>query len=248
MPRMQSQRRVATLVGILALVASALGPWAAPARAAPHGQAGADQPTMGIIVSIDEPTHRSGTSADRVLVRGWAADPNSQLGTGVARVDLYLDGGPDQGGFYLGRANYGRQRPDVAAALGGDRFLPSGWDIVVDIPRGPHTLVAVAAPTGPGPAVVTPGVASIRATVGGQAGRTVRGCGAGGYCTSDEGGGQTMPRPSREDALYAGNLYVGEGAFGHGPTTPRYGWWDALLPDAMPYLQAFAAYAYPYPQ
>ncbi len=258
MPRQHRHRPLGSLLGILALVGAALGPLAAPAAAAPLRQqdsaAMQDQTMAGggatsaIVVAIDEPTHRSGTSATRVLVRGWAANPASQSGTGVGRVDLYLDGGPDQGGQYLGRATYGRQRPDVAEALGGSRFLPSGWDIVVDIPRGPHTFVAIAAPVGADPAIVIPGVASVRAVVGGPAGRTERGCGPGGYCTNDEGGGQDAPRPARQDPLYTGNLYVGYGTYGFGATTPQYGWWDALLPDLMPYLQLWAASAYPGPQ
>jgi hypothetical protein len=238
------------LLGILALVVGALGPVAAPAQAAPTRQGTIAEPATGIIVSIDEPTHRSGTTARNVLVRGWAADPTSERGTGVSRVDLYLDAGPDQGGRYLGRANYGRERPDVASALGGSRFLPSGWDLTVDMPRGPHTIVAVAAPTGAAPALVVPGVASTHATVGGPAGRTAPGCGSGGYCTSDEGGELTgNMRPAwRMDPLYSGNLYVGSGAFGHGDTAPPYGWWDALLDDMVPYLIAYRTYGYPYSQ
>jgi hypothetical protein len=253
MPRTQLSRRLASLLGILALVGGALGPLAAraqaaPAAQAPDGQAPAGQLPPGIIVAIDEPTHRSGT-ATRVLVRGWAANPASERGTGVSRVDLYLDGGPDQGGFYLGQANYGRERPDVAAALGSERFLRSGWDLVVDLPRGPHTIVALAAPTGREPALVVPGVASVRVTAGGPAGRTAVGCAAGGYCTSDEGGEVTGTGPGWiGQPLYAGNQYVSYGAFGHGATTPPYGWWDALLPALVPYLLAYAAYAYPYPQ
>src|SRR4051794_6535762 len=146
MPRQQWHRDLASVLGILALVGVALGPLAAPASAASLYQQDGDGPTTAIVVAIDEPTHRSGSTASRVNVRGWAANPASMIGTGVARVDLYLDGGPDTGGQYLGRATYGRQRNDVAEALGGSRFLATGWDIVVEIPRGPHTLVAVAAP------------------------------------------------------------------------------------------------------
>src|SRR5215217_2135213 len=247
MPRHKRQRHLASVLGILALIGVALGPLAAPASAAPLDQAGGDGPNTAIVVAIDEPTHRSGSTATRVNVRGWAANPASMLGTGVARVDLYLDGGPDTGGQYLGRATYGRQRADVADALGGSRFLSTGWDIVVEIPRGPHTLVAVAAPTGPETAVVIPGVASVRAVIGGPSGRTAVTCGAGGYCTSLEGGfGNQAGVPT--DAMYQGNAYVGYGTYGFGATTPQYGWWDALLPDLVPYLVAYAASAYPGPQ
>lgn len=245
MPRIRFHRRVGILLGVLAMVASGLGPLARRAEAAPSAQGQGELPPA-IVVVIDEPTHRAGVSATRLLVRGWAVNPTSQRGTGVARVDLYLDGGPDTGGQYLGRANYGRERPDVAAALG-PQFLNSGWDLVVDLPRGPHTLVAVAAPTGTEPVVVLPGVASVRATVGGMAGRTVPGCGAGGYCMAD--GGQATTGPGWDGTpLYAGNQYVAYGAFGHGQTTPPYGWWDDQLPALMPYLLAWAANTYPYPQ
>ncbi len=248
MPRIPLRRRIATWLGILALVGSALGPAAASAHAAPQGQGGSDQFTSGIIVAIDEPTNRSGTAASQVLIRGWAANPASERGTGVSRVDVYLDGGPDQGGFYLGQADYGRERPDVAAALGGQRFLGSGWEMVTDLPRGPHTIVAIAAPTGTQPALLIPGVASIQTTVGGLAGVTTAECGAGGYCTSMEGGHRGRGPGRRNDPIYAGNLYQATGAFGNGPTTPPYGWWDALLPDLMPYILAYQAYSYPGPQ
>jgi hypothetical protein len=209
-----------------------------------------DQSNPRIIVSIDEPTNRSGTTSSRVLVRGWALNPASQRGTGVSRVDLYLDAGPDQGGMYLGRASYGSARPDVVDAMdGSQRFLNSGWELSVDVPRGPHTLIAIAAPSGGGEAVVTPGVAQIQATVGGMAGRTVAGCAAGGYCSSMEGGLAGHINPGFTlDPLYAGNTYVGYGTFGDGATTPPYGWWDALLPSMMPYLMNYAAAAYPNPQ
>jgi len=229
-------------------VGGTLGTTAAPTHAAPQGQGTDSQPTSGIVVAIDEPTNRSGTAATQMLIRGWAANPASERGTGVSRVDVYVDGGPDQGGFYLGQADYGRERPDVADALGGQRFLGSGWELVTDMPRGPHTLIAVAAPTGNQPALLIPGVASIQTAVGGRAGVTTAECGAGGYCTSMEGGFRSRGPGRRNDPLYAGSLYQGTGAFGNGPTAPPYGWWDALLPDMMPYILAYQAYAYPGPQ
>jgi hypothetical protein len=45
--------------------------------------------------------------------------------------------------------------------------------------------------------------------------------------------------------LYHGNLYVGTGAFGHGDTTPQYGWWDANLELMMPLLVMWAMMDYP---
>ena len=245
MPRLQLQRRIATLLGVLALVGGSLGPMAASAHAAPQAQDGSGQFTAGIVVAIDEPTNRSGTTAGQVVIRGWAANPASERGTGVARVDVYLDGGPDQGGFYLGQADYGRERPDVAQALGGQRFLMSGWDMQTDLPRGPHTLVAVAAPTGTQPALLIPGIASIQVAVGGRPGVTTAECGAGGYCTSMEGGFRSRGPGRRNDPIYAGNMYQATGAFGNGPGAPPYGWWDALYFDMIPYMIAYQAYSWP---
>ncbi|HEY7060663.1 MAG TPA: hypothetical protein VII06_04230 [Chloroflexota bacterium] len=242
------RRRLMSFLGSLTLVGSALVPLATPADASVEQQTSPDPSAGAVVVAIDEPTNRSGTAASSLLVRGWAANPSSSRGTGVSQVDLYLDGGPDQGGQFLGRAQYGRERPDVADALGGQRFLASGWDIDVDLPRGPHTLVAVAAPSGSQPALEVPGVASIQVAVGGRPGVTTHECGAGGYCTSQEGGFRSRGPGRRNDPIYAGNLYQATGAFGNGPTTPPYGWWDAQLPDLAAYILAYQAFAYPGPQ
>src|SRR5262249_3301815 len=135
------RRRLMSFLGSLTLVGSALVSLATPADASVEQQTSSDPSAGAIVVAIDEPTNRSGTAATNLLVRGWRANPSSARGTGASRVDLYLDGGPDQGGMFLGQAQYGRERPDVADALGGQRFLASGWDVAVDLPRGPHTLV-----------------------------------------------------------------------------------------------------------
>jgi hypothetical protein len=63
-----------------------------------------------------------------------------------------------------------------------------------------------------------------------------------------EGGFRSRGPGRRNDPIYAGNLYQATGAFGNGPTTPPYGWWDALLPDLVPYILAYQAYSYPGPQ
>ena len=55
MPRLHLQRRMASWLGILALVGAALGPGAARVGAAPDNQS-----SPGIIVAIDEPTNQIG--------------------------------------------------------------------------------------------------------------------------------------------------------------------------------------------
>jgi len=69
---------------------------------------------------------------------GWAADPEGP-GTGVDAVQIYLDGDSVRGTF-LGAANYGEERLDVAAQLGQPRFGLSGYSLQIEIPPGPHTL------------------------------------------------------------------------------------------------------------
>jgi hypothetical protein len=68
-----------------------------------------------------------------VRVQGWAADPQASTGTGVERIELYVDGQITTRGVPVGEVPYGETRPDVGAALGGDsegaraRFSRSGF-------------------------------------------------------------------------------------------------------------------------
>ena len=60
---------------------------------------------------------------------GWAADLNAASGTGIATLHAWaypLTGGPP---VFLGAANYGGARPDVAAAHG-DQFAESGFGLI----------------------------------------------------------------------------------------------------------------------
>lgn len=107
--------------------------WAAPS---------ADASTT--LVVIDAPRGTAGTELE---VRGWAADPGAPGGTGVDRVDVYLDGERDAGGTRLGQATYGLQRPDVAAHLRSPQFLLSGFALRTTVAPGPHTLYVYAHPS-----------------------------------------------------------------------------------------------------
>jgi hypothetical protein len=68
-----------------------------------------------------------------VRIQGWAADPLASVGTGVERIELYIDGQITTRGAPVGEVPYGETRPDVGAALGGDsegarvRFTRSGF-------------------------------------------------------------------------------------------------------------------------
>jgi hypothetical protein len=128
----------------LALVASlfggllAIGVVPRPALAAPSADADST------LVVIDTP--RGGNSGPDLYVAGWAADPGSTAGTGVDRVDVYLDGEPGTGTL-LGSATYGLQRPDVVANLGSSRFLLSGYAMTASVSPGPHTVYVYAHPS-----------------------------------------------------------------------------------------------------
>jgi hypothetical protein len=103
-----------------------------------------DGPT--ILLQIDRPPQGVPVSAP-VRIEGWAADPNATVGTGVERVDLYLDGQITTRGIPLGEVAYGESRPDVGAALGGQehaaRFTRSGWSVLwnpTGLSPGRHVL------------------------------------------------------------------------------------------------------------
>jgi hypothetical protein len=68
---------------------------------------------------------------DAIVVAGWAADLDSQVDTGVDTVHVwaYPVGGGDP--IFLGAAEYGGPRPDVAAIYG-ERFLTSGYGLRVE--------------------------------------------------------------------------------------------------------------------
>jgi hypothetical protein len=63
-------------------------------------------------------------------MQGTAYDPLASAGSGVDRVQIFLED-RDKGGQHLGDADLGRS--------GGN-----GWEIVVNLPLGPHTLFVYA--------------------------------------------------------------------------------------------------------
>ena len=89
----------------------------------------------------------SGTVVESAVhVEGWAASPLSGGGTGVDVVDLWLDG-PRGAGTWLGRAEYGLPRPDVAERLANAETVASGFSFELDasaLEPGRHELYAYA--------------------------------------------------------------------------------------------------------
>jgi hypothetical protein len=142
--------------GLLLVVALALvGLHPSAAFAAPLGDASTT------VITIDRPPPDALGNL-RVYMTGWAADPGNAQGTGVDRVEVYLDGPRDSGGMFLARAEYGQTRQDVSRGLGADRFARSGWRVEADVPPGQRALYVYAHPADQpagqgwaGPAVIT---------------------------------------------------------------------------------------------
>ncbi len=116
-----------------------------------------DGPTT--IVTIEEPPQGASIVAP-VRLQGWAADPRATIGSGVDKVELYLDGEVTTRGVPLGEITYGDLRTDVGAALGGSdeaargRFSRTGFSYTwnpAGVAPGTHYLTFYA--TGPDGAV-----------------------------------------------------------------------------------------------
>jgi hypothetical protein len=94
-------------------------------------------------VSIDTPT--PGTRAQPFTLAGWALDLGSASGTGVDAIHVWAYPTSGQPARWVGAANYGLMRPDVAAVFGSSRFGPSGYSLTVSgLPSGTYDIVAYA--------------------------------------------------------------------------------------------------------
>ena len=116
-------------------------PVVATPRAAPAGGPGAGTAAASIRVAIDRPAD-SAVTPQRFTLMGWAVDPEG-TGSGVDAVHVYLDGEAGLGQF-LGAAEYGGERLDVASQLGQPRFGLSGYQLQVELAGGEHTLYVYA--------------------------------------------------------------------------------------------------------
>ncbi|MFA5015183.1 MAG: DUF5050 domain-containing protein [Actinomycetota bacterium] len=67
-----------------------------------------------------------------ILISGWATDTNSSSGTNINRMEIYLDG-PRGFGKFLGNAEYGFERGDVAESFGNSNYTNSGFRGTFDI-------------------------------------------------------------------------------------------------------------------
>jgi hypothetical protein len=92
--------------------------------------------------TVETPAEGAAVPTGVVTITGWATDLSANEGTGITGVRVALDADPDQGGIAV-PALYGWERPDIAALLGGSRWLPTGFALAWDstgIPPGAHVL------------------------------------------------------------------------------------------------------------
>ncbi len=82
--------------------------------------------SVGIEMRIDVPTENA-TVSGSVTIEGWAIHRAAPTGTGVEFVHIYLDGQAGAGGTFLGAAQYGISRQDIADKYGNARYRYSGY-------------------------------------------------------------------------------------------------------------------------
>jgi hypothetical protein len=101
---------------------------------------------------IDSPAEAGSHGAPSVgspfYVGGWAADLDSSVDSGVNTVHVWAypvdASGTRLDPIFLGPATYGGARPDVAAVYG-DRFVDSGYGIIVStLPPGAYDIAVFA--------------------------------------------------------------------------------------------------------
>jgi len=108
-----------------------------------------------IELHIDSPPHDTVLTAaesQAVQVSGWSADLSVGGSTGIERVEIYLNGPRDMGDF-LGRAEYGIERQDVANALANGNYTNSGYKLIfnaADLGPGTENTIYVYSYSGSG--------------------------------------------------------------------------------------------------
>jgi hypothetical protein len=108
-------------------------------------QTGSTSPLSSPQMTIDMPGPNA-TLTQPFTVAGWALDAGAAADSGMDAVHVYAfpNPGSGQAPVFLGVANYGRARGDVAR-LFGPQFLASGYDLAVNGLEGGTYLVAAIA-------------------------------------------------------------------------------------------------------
>ena len=83
-----------------------------------------------ILATIDIPENRS-TVRGVFRIGGWAIDKSELFDSEIDGIFIYLNDTPLNGGKFMSRGTCGVRREDVTKVYG-DRFVNSGFDILVD--------------------------------------------------------------------------------------------------------------------
>jgi hypothetical protein len=107
------------------------------------------QVPMSPLMTIDAPQPNQ-TIAQPFTFSGWALDLGPALGSGVDAVHVWAYPGTGGAPVFVGAADYGVSRPDVAAVYG-DRFAHAGYTLLVrNLTAGAYRLIAFAHRTASG--------------------------------------------------------------------------------------------------
>ncbi len=90
--------------------------------------------SQSIELHIDNPSHNdmfTGADINNARVSGWSADLSISENTGINKIEVYLNG-PKGFGNFLGEADYGAERLDVANAFGNGNYSNSGYILFFD--------------------------------------------------------------------------------------------------------------------
>lgn len=106
---------------------------------------GEDVVEKEINIFIDEPEEKTITDMLQT-VRGWAVDLRNGDGPGIKTIEVYLNG-PREYGRFLGSAQYGTARSDVADFFGNQNYHLSGYqfgELINLEPGSTHTIFVYA--------------------------------------------------------------------------------------------------------
>src|SRR4051794_29833801 len=108
----------------VALLAAALP--LAPFAAAPV----AAQTGTSVVIQVDQPAAGVQLPTSGAF-GGWAVDLSFPNAPGISQVAVFMDGDATNGQF-LGQAQLGGYRPDVAATYGNPYYANAGWSFNLD--------------------------------------------------------------------------------------------------------------------
>src|SRR5262249_10249834 len=101
------------------------------------------QPAAGQVMALDIPS-TTGQVSSSFVVAGWALDLNATNGPGVDVVNVWAVPQDGEPALFLGTADYGFDRPDVAAVYG-VAAKSSAYSLkVADLPPGTYRIVVTA--------------------------------------------------------------------------------------------------------